>query len=108
MAAKNGFLEKADEVQKAVGGAIEATAARLTKDLTPYFNAGLQDLQSAVVHAFPDSQHQASVLGTAGHMTPGQVDDLKQDNSFEAEVQQAAEAAKTDRSPERGIEMDRE
>lgn len=48
-------------------------AAEVANDLKPYARGGLIDLQNAVVHAFPDSMQQASVLGQAGMPTPQDV-----------------------------------
>lgn len=53
-----------------VVGKLTHILGEAANDLKPYARGGLIDLQNMVVHAWPDSMQQASVLGQLGQETP--------------------------------------
>lgn len=83
------------EMLARMGEQVAAGVKQVATDLAPHARGGLLDLQTAVVHAFPESQQQQTVLGMPGVPTPAEVD-------FEARV--AAAAQPPARDAERGVE----
>ncbi len=72
--AKNA-LEKFTEVMEAAKANVRESAdfQKGLATLGGYARGGLKDLQSFVVHAFPDSMKQHEALGMAASPTPQQV-----------------------------------
>lgn len=83
------------ELLTRAGEQVVGAARQVATDLAPHARGGLLDLQNAVVHAFPESQQQQTVLGMPGVPTPAEVD-------FAARV--AAAAQQPGPEVERGIE----
>lgn len=76
---------------------------RTKADLAAFGRGGLIDLQNAVVHAFPDSQRQAEVIGQPGRPPSQEVFDER--NDYQQHREQAQQPAK---ETEKGKEPERE
>lgn len=75
-----------------VAGKLAHVLGEAANDLKPYARGGLIDLQNVIVHAFPDSLQQASVLGQLGQETPQAVYQ-EQHQEFMKGIDEAAQRA---------------